>query len=392
LAGVSDPFAALVPWDPPAAEPEAGPISGARLVVKDVIDVAGTVTGAGNPDWARARRPASADAAAVEALLGAGAQLIGKGRCAELAYSLSGDNVHYGMPVNPAASDRDPGGSTSGPAAAVAGGICDLGLGTDTLGSIRVPASYCGLYGYRPTFGAIDAAGVLPLAQRFDTVGLLARDPDLLARAAEALLPSAAGEESPPRRLLLATDALTQVGEGIAEATREAAGRLTRDLNAALEPTVALPAGAPAFGEALAAFNVLQGEQVWRNFGAWIERSQPSLGPDIRSRIERAARLTPAEVAEAESVAAAVHEAIARLRGGEALVVPAAGAVAPERGSDPGARETARLAAGRLTCLASLAGAPSVSLPLTAIDRVPVGVALIGAVGSDRALLAAARP
>src|SRR5918996_1911787 len=113
-----------------AAPGRDGPLSGVRVVVKDVIDVAGTVTGAGNPDWAATHEPASTHAAPVAALIDAGATLAGKGQCAEFAYSLSGDNVHYGMPRNPAAPNRDPGGSTSGPASATAGDLCDLGIGT----------------------------------------------------------------------------------------------------------------------------------------------------------------------------------------------------------------------------------------------------------------------
>jgi amidase len=138
------------------------------------------------------------------------------------------------------------------------------------------------------------------------------------------------------------------------------------------------------------AFNVLQGAQVWRNFGAWIEAARPALGPDIESRIERASRVTPRDVAGAEPVAAAVREAIARLGDGEALVLPAAGAVAPPRDADADTRQAARHAAAQLTCLASLAGAPSVSLPLASVDGLPVGVALVGAPGADGALLAAA--
>ncbi|MGH2961270.1 MAG: amidase family protein, partial [Solirubrobacterales bacterium] len=187
-----DDLGALVPGSAgtvaSSSDAVGGTLGGTRLVVKDVIDVAGTITGAGNPDWAAAHDPAPTHAAAVSALIDAGAALVGKGQCAELAYSLSGDNVHYGMPRNSAAPDRDPGGSTSGPAAAAAGGLCELGIGTDTLGSIRIPASYCGLYGYRPTHGAISTAGVLPLAQRFDTVGLLAREPAARRRAAAVLL------------------------------------------------------------------------------------------------------------------------------------------------------------------------------------------------------------
>src|SRR3954466_10867630 len=129
----------------------------------------------------------------------AGASLIPKGQCAELAFSLSGANVHFGMPQNSAAPDRDPGGSTSGPASAVAGDLCELGLGTDTLGSVRVPASYCGLFGFRPTHGRIPVEGVMPLAQSFDTVGVLAREPELLERAARLLL-NDARQAAPPRR------------------------------------------------------------------------------------------------------------------------------------------------------------------------------------------------
>jgi amidase len=167
--------------------------------------VAGFVTGAGNPDWAQTHAPATAHAIAVQQLLDAGCTLVGKAQCAELAYNLSGRNVHYGTPHNSAAPAREPGGSSSGPAAAAAGGLCDLGLNTDTLGSIRIPASYCELYGFRPTHSAIPTTGVMPLAPSFDTVGLLARDAALLRTAALLLL--GGGEDRRPARLHVATDA-----------------------------------------------------------------------------------------------------------------------------------------------------------------------------------------
>jgi amidase len=388
----ADPLGALVPDGPTdfGAAGE-GPLSGITFVAKDVIDVAGTVTGAGNPDWAAAHEPAATGALCVSALIGSGARLVGKGQCAELAFSLSGGNAHYGMPRNPAAPERDPGGSTSGPAAAVAGGLCDLGLGTDTLGSVRVPASYCGLYAYRPTHGAIATAGVLPLAQRFDTVGLLARRPDVLRRCAEVLIGApVADEDAPPRRLLLVDALLAAADPHVAEAVRAAAERLARGLGAALERVSRLPGEAPDLGSALAAFNALQGREAWRNFGAWVERARPSLGADVQARLERAAGVGPAQVADAGPIAAAVGDAIRLLGAGQALVLPAAGTPAPPRDAGPDAREAARLGAGQLTCLASLAGAPSVSLPLAHVDELPVGVGLVAAPGGDRALLAAA--
>jgi amidase len=391
--GTRDALGALVPGAPAVArgEGDGGPLSGIRLVAKDVLDVAGTVTGAGNPDWAAGRSRASRHAAAVATLLGAGAELAGKGQCAELAYSLSGDNVHYGMPTNSAAPAHDPGGSTSGPAAAVAGGLCDLGIGTDTLGSTRIPASYCGLYGYRPTHGVISTTGVLPLAQRFDTLGLLASDPVALRRAAEVLLGNRSTEgKDPPRRLLIATDGLRCADPDVAEAVRGAAERLGRDLEAPLEDKVLLQGGGPDLPAAMEAFSVLQGAQVWKNFGKWVEATHPSLGADVAARIEGAARVTAPDVARAEPVAASVAARVRRLSGTEALVIPAAGTIAPPRDADPDTRQAARIAAGRLSCVASLAGAPAVSLPLAKVGALPVGLSLVAPPGSDHALLAAA--
>ncbi|HSD22756.1 MAG TPA: amidase [Solirubrobacterales bacterium] len=388
-----DPLGALVPgWCPPAeAGGGDGPLAGLRVVVKDVIDVAGSVTGGGNPDWAAAHEPAAQNAAAVGVLTDAGASLAGKGQCAELAFSLSGDNVHFGMPANPAAPDRDPGGSTSGPASAVAGGLCELGLGTDTLGSIRVPASYCGVYGFRPTHGRIPAAGVMPLARSFDTVGALSADPEHLRRAAAVLLGESAAAGSPPSRLLLAKPALSTVESEVAEAARAGADQLAGRLGAELSETRLLD-DAPSPEEAIAAFNVLQGIQVWNNYGDWVESASPSLGPDIAARLERAAGFGPKDVATAEPVAGAVAAAVARLGPDEALVLPTTGTPAPGRDADAGERERARVSAGQLTSIATLAGAPAISMPLLRIGQagIPVGLSLVGAPGSDLSLLAAA--
>jgi Asp-tRNA(Asn)/Glu-tRNA(Gln) amidotransferase A subunit family amidase len=356
------------------------------VVVKDVFDVAGSVTGGGNPDWASAHEPAQRSAPAVTALTGAGASLAGKGQCAELAFSLSGDNAHFGMPVNPAAPDRDPGGSTSGPASAVAGGLSDLGLGTDTLGSVRVPASYCGIYGFRPTHGRIPTAGVMPLAQTFDTVGVLAARPEHLRRAAEVLLEASGGEVSPPSRLLISPPLLAVAEDEVADAARSAAADLANRLGAELFETELFDE-APSPSDAMAAFNVLQGVQVWRNYGDWVRSSSPSLGPDVAARLERAAGFGSADVAKAKPVARAVADVVARIRPGEALALPATGTPAPRRQADADERERARVSAGQLTSIATLAGAPAISLPLLEIGS-PVGVSLIGAPGSDLSLLA----
>ncbi|HEX5822276.1 MAG TPA: amidase [Solirubrobacterales bacterium] len=386
----ADPLGALVPgWEPPADERAgSGPLDGLGLVVKDVIDVRGAVTGGGNPDWAAEHDPARESAPAVTALTEAGASLAPKGQCAELAFSLSGDNVHYGMPRNPAAPDRDPGGSTSGPAAAVAGGICELGLGTDTLGSVRVPASYCGVWGFRPTHGRIGVEGVMPLAPSFDTVGLLAAEPERLQRAAEVLLGEPTASGSPPSRLLIAPPLLSAAEPEVAEAARSAARDLAERLGAEVAETAILD-DAPSPEDGMPAFNVLQGVEVWGNYGEWVERTSPSLGPDVAARLERAAGFTRGDAEEAAPVAQALAAAVARLEPNESLVLPATGTPAPGREADADERERARVSAGQLTSIATIAGAPAISMPLLNVRGLPVGLSLVGAPGADLMLLAA---
>ena len=386
----ADPLGALVPgWEPPSDERAgSGPLDGLRLVVKDVIDVRGAVTGGGNPDWAADHGPADESAPAVTALTEAGAVLAPKGQCAELAFSLSGGNVHYGMPRNAAAPDRDPGGSTSGPAAAVAGGICELGVGTDTLGSIRVPASYCGVWGFRPTHGRIPVEGVMPLAQSFDTVGLLADEPERLHRAAEVLLGEPAASASPPSRLLIAPHLFGAAEPEVADAARSAASDLAERLGAQIAETAILD-DAPSSENGMAAFNVLQGVQVWANYGDWVERTSPSLGPDIAARLERASGFGASDVDEAEPVARQIAAAVSKLDANEALVLPTTGTPAPGRDADADERERARVSAGQLTSIATLAGAPAISMPLLSMGGLPVGLSLVGRPGRDLTLLAA---
>src|SRR6478736_6069769 len=165
-----------------------GPLRGLSFAVKDLIDIAGHRTGCGNPTWLATHPPAEVSAICVEQLLSAGAQCEGKTIADELAFSLLGENHHYGTPLNPAAPNRVPGGSSSGSASAVACGCVDFAVGTDTGGSVRVPASNCGVWGLRPSHGFISVAGVNPFAPTFDTVGILATSAEILQRAASVLL------------------------------------------------------------------------------------------------------------------------------------------------------------------------------------------------------------
>ncbi|MGH9025697.1 MAG: amidase family protein [Acidimicrobiia bacterium] len=383
-----DPVGAFVPGPPVRIEGRrGGPLEGRRVAVKDVIDVQSTVTGAGNLVWASTHPPAAHHARCVARLLEAGADVVGKGVCAEFAYSLSGDNAHFGMPVNSAAPDRNPGGSTSGPAAAVAAGLADLGIGTDTLGSIRIPASYCGLVGYRPTWGAISTNGVLPLASSFDTVGVLATDARLLAAAARVLLDRSAAEtRRPVASIRLVSDARARVEPAIGESLTAAAHALAREQECAIE-TVRLFDDPGTYDDAMQAFSDIQSVEVWQAYGPWIESHDPQFGPGVGERFEHAATVTIDQKRAAETRRATIAEAVLDALGdGGVLAFPTAG-LAPLRTAGPEELQKARLTAGHLSSLAGLASAPAVSILAAPVDGAPVGLTLLAAPGDDGRLL-----
>src|SRR5262245_61555606 len=267
----------------------AGPLAGTTFVAKDLYDVRGYRTGAGNADWERTHEPAAQTALAIERVLGAGATLIGKSCTDELAFSLDGINVHYGTPLNPRFPDRLPGGSSSGSVSAVAAGMVDFALGTDTSGSIRVPSSYCRVYGFRPSHGAVTAEGVVPLAPGFDTVGWLARDAGMLARAGRVLLAQTSqGTAGRFETLWAIDDAFGMVdpryAPGLEEAVR-AAGRVFAGTRRMRLPGDALAGW-------LATFNALKQWEAWQVHGGWIRAVDPDLAPNIQANFEAAARVT----------------------------------------------------------------------------------------------------
>lgn len=355
-----------------------GPLCGVTVGVKDVFDVAGTITRAGNPAFAEGRAPAVRSAGAVERLVGAGATVVGRTVSDALAFSLSGTNRHDGTPVNVAAPGRVPGGSSAGAAAAVAAGLIDLGLATDTGGSIRVPASYCGVVGWRPTHGRVTTSGLVPLAPSFDTVGLLGACPNLVRDAADVLLADGDTAASGGRVVVL-EETLSALRPEVAEAF----GRACDLLGA--EATVSIGVD---LDEALTAFRTLQGWEAWKVHGEWIRARRPDLGAGIAARFEAASRIAKHQLAPADEVRRRVADAMAgATRRGEVLLVPAAAGAAPPLERNAAEHEDDRMRTLRVGCLAALAGAPAVALPVGRIDGLPFGVAAVGAPGSDRSLL-----
>jgi amidase len=363
---------------PLVAGAASGPLARHRVAVKDMFGVRGHPVGAGNPTWLAEADPSAEHAAVVAAVLDAGADVAGIARTDEFAYSLAGTNAHYGTPPNPAAPDRIPGGSSSGPAAAVAAGQVDVGLGTDTAGSIRVPASYQGLFGLRTTHGAVPRAGMLPLAPSFDTVGWLTRDAATLQRVTTTLLPGA--QRAPLRHGLVVPALLDTVHPGVAAAFDAALPALDLD---AVSPVDLAP---EVLARWCAAFRTVQGHEAWAADGAWVTAHPGALGPDVAARFATAATVTDDEATAGRAVLThAETELRALLGAGVVLLLPATSSPAPYRDAAPGdpAIEAARAATLALTCLAGLARAPAVSMPLLTVDGAPVGVSAVAAPGAD---------
>ena len=361
----------------------AGPLSGLDFGAKDVFDVAGHKSGCGNPDWLASHPPAGATAPALKRLLDAGADLAGKTHTDELTYSLMGENAHYGTPVNVNAPGRIPGGSSSGSAAAVAGELVDFAVGTDCGGSVRLPASFCGLYGFRPSHGRITLEGCMPLASSFDTFGWFAREAATLARVGEALL-----EETPramrPKRLLIADDGFAAAGPDVAAALAPALDRV-RAFVGIEQPAVIAGDG---LEECFATFRTLQGAEIWANHRDWIERTRPTFGPGIRERFEWAATVSEVDVVAAKKRREIFSERIHNLLSdGSALCLPTSPGIAPERGASGQILDDFRGRAMALLCTAGLAGLPQITLPLASLENCPLGLSLVGRRGSDMELM-----
>ncbi|HTR96223.1 MAG TPA: AtzH-like domain-containing protein [Trebonia sp.] len=361
----------------------AGPLDGCRVAVKDLFAVAGQPVGGGVPAYLAGQPPQPESAASVTALQRAGAQLAGIARTDEFAYSIAGRNAHYGAAPNPAAPGRLGGGSSSGPAAAVALGQAEIGLGTDTAGSIRIPAAYQGIVGFRPTHGAVGTGGVLPLAPSFDTVGWLTRNVATSRDVAGVLLPAAAPHRPVTRAVRL------PFAEELADQPTLA---LFTERIGQLEAAGLLPAADQADGPAdvleqwFAAFRTVQAYEAWQAHGAWISAHPGALGDDVAGRFAIAATVTESAAADALAVVAQARAALSGWLDGAVLLLPTTPGPAPLRTAEAKEIDDVRGRTLRMSCLAPLAGAPAVSLPLTG-HIAPVGLSLIGAPGTDSALL-----
>jgi amidase len=358
-----------------------GRLAGLTFAVKDLYDVAGHPTGAGNPSWLDTHPIPAQHAPIVQTLLDAGATLIGKTITDELAYSINGDNIHYGTPENVNAPGRVPGGSSSGSAAAVAAGLCDFAMGTDTGGSVRIPASFCGVWGIRPTHGALPAKGIVPLMPSFDTFGWLAQNASILARVGDVLLPP---NPVTFKRLLILEDALAEsepaaanVLAGIVDALRHQFAMVEQ---ISLSDT-SLEDWRKTYVDASA-------PEGWQVHGEWIETTRPTFGPAIAQRFAYAKSVTPDVARAAQRERERIAQYVRHMLGPDTVaILPTAAGPAPRLDASAAEVDGFRTRTMRLTCIAGLAGLPQVNIPRRLESGLPLGMSLLGPAGSDRALM-----
>lgn len=378
----------------------SGPLNGLSFGVKDLMDIGGYVTGCGNPDWARTHPPAAANAVCVDQLLAAGATCIGKTVSDELAFSLDGENFFYGTPLNPRAPNRVPGGSSSGSAAAVACGLADFALGTDTGGSVRAPASNCGLYGLRPSHGLISVAGVNPLAPTFDTVGILAMSVNILTQVAAVLLSLEVPAPGPVGTVHLLEEPLALCDPEVREAM-SGPFRLVRRLfgNKVRETSIRDIDGEPpdtALTTWYDTYCTLQWAEIRSALGAWVDAVQPTFGPRIKVNFELTRTLDRQKIGAASRRREDYCRRLAGFLGpGDLLCLPTTPALAPLKASlghnrtDP-AQGTYYLRSLSLTSIAGIGRLPQVTLPLGEAGGVPIGLSLLAGHGRDAFLLGVA--
>jgi amidase len=378
-----------------------GPLAGLTVAVKDLFAIKGYRIGAGNPAFLAESRAETTTAPAVGDLLRGGASLRGIARTDEFAYSIAGDNAHYGTPPNGAVPGALPGGSSSGPASAVATGQAEIGLATDTAGSIRVPASYQGLWGLRTTHGLVPRQGLLPLAQSFDTVGWLTRDGATLQRVVDWCLSydssgstenvyGASGADL-PWRLLIPEEVLAAVEPH----TRAAFDALIARVAASDDPPAFARVAIGDLDDYLEPFRAVQGAEAWRNNGEWIQEHPDAVGPAVAERFRAAAGVTAEAEASARRALVPLSEHMSTLVGNAVLIMPTVPGPAPMRTHGGERVDAVRQATLRMTAPAAVAGLPAVSIPLLTVRSqlgpAPVGICVVGRAGTDIALVRLAR-
>jgi amidase len=361
----------------------SGPLAGLNAVVKDMYDIAGERTGCGSPEWLATHPPAAQNCPPVQKILDAGATIIGKTVCDEYFYSVSGANAHYGTPVNARAPGRLPGGSSAGSAAACGTGLCDFALGSDTGGSVRVPASFNGIYGLRPTHERIEHSGVADMAPSFDVPGWFAATPGVFRKVGAVLLDSRRVAAKIDRVVVL-EDAFAQAEELVADLLRTLLEFMSDDLPGMAHGRIA-PEGFDPWREA---FRIVQAYETWQTFGGFITKHRPNIGPGVKERMQFASTVTRVQADASREVVNKARDHIRQVAvPGTVLALPTAPNISPKIEISGAELEEFRTRVMRLTCTSGISGLPQMSIPGATINGCPIGLSFIGWAGGDEALL-----
>jgi amidase len=361
----------------------SGPLAGLSAVVKDMYDIAGERTGCGSPEWLATHPPAARNCPPVQKILDAGATIIGKTVCDEYFYSVSGANAHYGTPVNIRAPGRLPGGSSAGSAAACGAGLCDFALGSDTGGSVRVPASFNGIYGLRPTHERIEHSGVADMAPSFDVPGWFAATPGVFRKVGAVLLDNR-GVAAQINRVVVLEDAFAQAEEPVADLLRTLLEFMSDDLPEMMHARIA-PDGFDPWREA---FRIVQAYETWQTFGAFVTKHRPNIGPGVKERMQFASTVTSAQADASREVVNKARDHIRQIVvPGTVLALPTAPSIAPKIEISGAELEEFRTRVMRLTCTSGISGLPQMNIPGGTINGCPIGLSFIGWAGGDEALL-----
>jgi len=375
-----------------------GILTGLRFAVKDLIDLEGCKTSCGNPAWRDTHPMAATNAVCVDQLLFSGAKCVGKTITDELAFGLDGENFFYGTPLNPKAPDRVPGGSSSGSASAVACGIVDFALGTDTGGSVRVPASNCGIFGMRPTHGTISVAGVNPLAPSFDTVGVMACSCEVLANAASVLLACDIPSEVDIGAIHLLEDAFAIPDAQVLDALAGPVRMIKDMFSGRVRETSLRDIGDTASESGLRgwydAYCQVQWAEIWSCLGSWVEDARPEFGPRVTRNFDHVKNLDRQTILKAVRKRENYYWLLKRFLGpNDLLCMPTTPALAPIKGTLGIDRTTGGYFPRTLsmTSVAGIGRLPQVTLPVGNVAAVPIGLSILAGQGRDAFLLAAAR-
>ncbi|WP_018659817.1 amidase [Allofustis seminis] len=381
-----DPLQAFVRENHIALEGRAeGPLSGLVFAAKDVFKILGSTFGNGHPKYLETNTPDDFTSSAIVKLLENGADLVGKTVCDELCYSISGENWHYGSPLNPHDTRRFTGGSSSGSAAATAGGLVDFALGSDCLGSVRVPASYNGVIGIRPSLARIANDGEASYCESMDVLGYVASEPDVFEKVS-ALLLGKDSEDFTLKTLVVATDAFDMLGAEEKEAVKPAIKTISKHFDEVIYQP--LMTEGQSFETWADNFRYVQGYEVWESYGGWFRKNKPTVSEGPAIRLEFASTITINQYEKACRMKDKFTQYINKYLGRDVVVLmPTAPTVAPMRTDSEERINKVRQLSSQLLCVSPLTGIPQITLPLSQLDDVPFGLSLLAPFNSDAALV-----